>query len=40
MRASIAASSRAGSAASKIAPQVFGAFDEAFGAANEIFENE
>jgi hypothetical protein len=33
----MALSSLAGSAASKIAPQVFGAFDQAFGAANEIF---
>jgi len=27
-------------AASKITPQIFGAFDEFFGAADEIFENE
>jgi hypothetical protein len=36
----MAASSRAGLAASKIAPQVFGAFDQTFGAADQIFEDE
>jgi hypothetical protein len=39
-RSSIAASSRAGLAASKIAPQVFRAFDETFGAANQIFDDK